>query len=259
MKSTKLNFNSDEDSSFETPFSGISNKEQETNSKVIKLFMTTETISQLAKCFQCTANIVSYYFSKTLLNRTKFSEISDKIILIRKAFKIFRFFNEIPRMQFLLDNKNLTNLTKNLNFCSRFFSFLFYLLENISLLMVLKIIDEEWLVTVEIIMGLCFAICQTFQVLYYFYILHKTYVDEEELKKQDGSVVKLKEVYLKIKKLISIRFKVIMGMIRSLGELCLAFNDMKLFRNYFSDTFLSFITSLTGFFSALISLWFLIV
>lgn len=221
-----------------------------------KLMSKTETHSQLIKCFQCISSILSY-FSNTIIQKNHYSKLSFQLSMMRKVFRIFRFFNEIPRLQFLY-SCNYDNITKNLNFLTRIFAAIFYLLENITILQHLKILNEDNLVTIELLMGVSFLLSQIFQNAYYFYILNRSYSDEEDLKNQDGSFFKLKDVYLKLKKLSRIRFQVWLGILRTIGEIFLAFHDMKILQGFLSNSFLNFITSFTGLISALISIWFII-
>jgi hypothetical protein len=172
----------------------------------------------------------------------------------RKIFKLFKFINEIPRLIYLIETP-MNNFTKNFNFLTRFFHALFYILENLTILTQLKFLDTNFRTNIEIAMSLCWILGLNFHISYYTWILKKTYNDEEDLKIIETDKYKVVDVYDKLKTLSSIRFFLLLGLLRNFGDLLMSCYDLKLFRNFLGTKTMRLIVGLFGFLSANISLY----
>lgn len=223
--------------------------ENETTEKILE---NTEVYNWALKFIQCSTNIFEF-FSRTMLNQNIYSNFAFKIAQARKIFRLFKFLNEIPRIYYLIDS-NCSTFSKNLNFIARLFTCIFYFLENITLFQNLKLLNDNTLLHIELIMSLSFLLAQTFQSLYYFYIIRKTYNDEESLKQDFQSQIKLRELCLKLSKLSKIRGKIIYSLIKCLGDFCLACYDLKIFENVISGKLAKFLLSITGLCSSVVAL-----
>lgn len=222
------------------------------NENYEKLLEHTEFHNWLFKFIQCLSNVFEF-FSKTLIYKNLFANFASKITSARKIFRLLKFLNEIPRMYYLVDCK-FDGFSKNLNFLSRLFSCIFYLFENITLFQHLKLINDNTLIHFEIIMSLSFMLSQTFQSIYYFFILKKTYLDEEQLKKKYSSQVKLKDIYNHLGKLSKIRFNVIKALVKCFGDLSLALYDLKLMESILSGKLSKLVLSVTGLLSTIVAI-----
>lgn len=265
-------YSSDKDSNFENEAFLKSEHEHEQSPKsqsikfngtkslinpIISVLSKSETQNQISKALQCICRILGT-FTRTSIDKNFYYNLSDKICIFRKIFRVFRFLNEIPRMKFLIfeiEDFNIDGFSKNINFMSRLFNFFFYVLENANLIMVLGFFDEKFSLLSEALMGFCFGIAQLSQIAYYIYVYNKICTNEKDI--NSNFKLNFHDIYSSLKQLNNIKKKIILGLIKCIGELFISFNDMKLFKNAFGDTYFQFLTSLTGLFSSLISLWFL--
>ena len=172
----------------------------------------------------------------------------------RKINKLFKFINEVPRLIYLIETP-MNNFTKNFNFLVRFFHALYYILENLSILTSLKFLDTNYRTHIEISMSLCWILGLNFHISYYAWILKKTYNDEEDLRLMELNKCKVKDIYEKLKTLSSIRFFLLLGLIRNFGDLLMSCYDLKLFQNFLGTKTMRFVVGLFGFLSANISLY----
>lgn len=211
----------------------------------------TELHNWLMKILQCLANLFEF-FSKTLIYQNLFSNIAYKVSLARKIYRIFKFLNEFPRFNYLIDCKYNT-ISKNLNFISRLFNCIFYFLENITLLQHIKILNENTLILLELIMSASFLLAQIFQGLYYYYILRKTYKDEAILKDMSYSQLNSKNIFYKLSLLSNIRYRIYCLFIKSFGDFVMACYDLKLYESLLSGKIFKFILSITGLMSSLVA------
>lgn len=218
------------------------------NTSLVNLLSYTEIHNWIMKIIQCTSYLLEYS-SKTLKSQQKFSSFGNKVASARKIYRVFKFLNDIPRMYYLI-SCSYDSFSKNINFLSRFFSSIFYFLENINILQYLRLVDNKFLIHSEIIMSLSFLLSQTFQIIYYLFVIKKTYDDEVYLKQS-----KQKEILSKKTRLIKIRFSILLALVRCLGDLSLSFYDLKLFESVFSGRLSKLIFSITGLMSSVVAIY----
>lgn len=104
-------------------------------------------------------------------------------------------------------------------------------------------------------MGLSWLLGITFHISYYAGVLKKTYNDEEDLRTMELNKCKVKDIYEKLKILSNIRFFLLLGLIKSFGDLLLSCYDLKLFENFLGTKTMRFVVGFCGFLSATISLY----
>lgn len=212
-----------------------------------------EGANKCLKALQCLLNIFEFFSLKTE-DKTRFSKFASKISEARKMFKLFKFFNELPRLLYLIETP-LDNFTKNFNFLTRFFSALFYIFENLSVLTNLKFINRNYRTHIEISMSLSWLMAQIFHISYYAGILKKTYSDEEDLRNMEVNKCKVKDIYQKLKILSQIRVYLALGLIRNFGDFILSCYDLKLFENFLGTKTMKLVVGISGFISASISIY----
>jgi hypothetical protein len=169
-------------------------------------------------------------------------------------FKLFKFINELPRIKYLIETP-LDNFTKNFNFLTRFFSALFYVFENLTILTSLKFIPQNYRTHIEISCSLSWLLAQIFHMSYYIGILKKTYNDEEDLRMLELNKYKVKEIYMKLKTLSNIRLYLLLGIIRNFGDLLISCYELKLFENFLGTRPMGIICSIAGLLSGAIGLY----
>jgi hypothetical protein len=138
---------------------------------------------------------------------------------------------------------------------TRFFTALFYVLENLSVLTDLKFIKRNYRTHIEISMSLCWLMSQIFHMSYYIGILKKTYSDEEDLRYMEFNNCKVKDIYEKLTILSRIRMYLLLGLIRNFGDFIISCYDLKLFETFLGTRTMKLVVGITGFFSSLISLY----
>jgi hypothetical protein len=212
-----------------------------------------EGANKSLKAIQCFSNILEF-FSMTSKDKQKYSIFASKISEARKIFKLFKFIIEIPRLKYLVGTP-MDNFTKNFNFLTRFFNAIFYVFENLSVLTDLKFLNKNYRTHIEISMSLSWLLGQIFHMSYYIGILKKTYTDEEDLRNMEVNKCKVKHIYEKLKILSKIRIYLVMGIIKNFGDFILSCYDLQLFENFLGSKTMKFIVGITGFISALISLY----
>lgn len=149
----------------------------------------------------------------------------------------------------------LDNFTKNFNILTRAFLMVYYFAENLSLLKNLKFLNRKYSVFIELTKGLSFLVAQLSHFTYYLIVLKRTFDDEENLKKLDLKKYKVKDIFQKIQILSTIRKYIYLGIIRLLGDILIAFYDLKLFENFLGTNFAKLLIGIGGFLSSLISIY----
>ena len=138
---------------------------------------------------------------------------------------------------------------------TRFFNALFYLFENLTLLTNLKFLNQSYRTHIEISVSLSWLLAKIFQISYYVGILKKTYSDEEDLRNMEVGKFKVKDIYEKLKILSKIRMYLVMGLVKNFGDFLFSCYELKLFENFLGSMTMKFVIGITGFLSALISIY----
>ena len=169
-------------------------------------------------------------------------------------FKLCKFINELPRLKYLIESP-LDNFTKNFNILTRAFHLVFYFMENLTIFVKLNFINKNYRIHIELCMGLSWLLAQIFHLTYYIKILKNTYRDEDDLRHLNVENYRVNEIYQKLKILSKIRFALILGIIKSLGDFLFACYELKVFENFLGTNFAKLLIGITGIVSSCISIY----
>jgi hypothetical protein len=90
---------------------------------------------------------------------------------------------------------------------------------------------------------------------YYINVLKKTYTDEEDLRHLNVENYRVNEIYQKLKILSKIRYALILGIMKTLGDFLFACYELKVFENFLGTNFAKVLVGVSGLISSCISIY----